>query len=50
MDIGIDGIKVGAADDIKYVAMWHDNSLAMTKTGGSSVQEGFHKYSMNQKE
>ena len=29
MDIGIDGIKVGMADDIKYVGMWHDNSLTM---------------------
>ena len=31
MDIGINGIKVGAADDIKYVGMWLDNSLTMRK-------------------
>ena len=28
-DIGIDRIKVGAADDIKHVGMWLDNSLPM---------------------
>ena len=31
MDIFIDGIKVGAAGDIKYVGMWLDNSLTMRK-------------------
>ena len=31
MEIGIDGIKVVAADDIKYVGMWLDNSLTMQK-------------------
>ena len=31
MEIGVDGIKVGAADDIKYVRMWLDNSLTMMK-------------------
>ena len=31
MDISVDGIKVGAADDIKYVGMWLDNSLTMRK-------------------
>ena len=30
-DIAVDGIKVGAADDIKYVGMWHDNSLTRRK-------------------
>ena len=29
MDIGADGIKDGAAGDIKYVRMWLDNSLTM---------------------
>ena len=31
MEIGIDGIKVGAADDIKYVGMWLNYSLTMRK-------------------
>ena len=31
MEIGIDEIKVGAADDIKYVGMWLENSLTMRK-------------------
>ena len=31
MDIGVDGIRVGAADDIKYVGIWLDNSLTMRK-------------------
>ena len=30
-EIGIDGIKVGAADDIKYVGKWLDYSLTMSK-------------------
>ena len=50
MQIAIDGIKVGASVDIKYVGMWLDNSLTTKKTGCSSVQEGFQKYSINQKE
>ena len=31
MDIGVDGIKVWAADDINYVGMWLDNSSIMRK-------------------
>ena len=31
MEIGIDGIKVSVADDIKYVGMWLDYSLTMKK-------------------
>ena len=31
MEIGTDGIKVGAADDINYVGMWLDNSMTMRK-------------------
>ena len=31
MEIGIDGIKVGAANDIKYVGMWLNYSLTMRK-------------------
>ena len=28
-EIGIDGIKVGVADEIKYVGMWLNHSLTM---------------------
>ena len=31
MEIGIDGIKVGAADEIKYVGMWIGHPLTMRK-------------------
>ena len=31
MGIGIDGIKVGEADEIKYVGMWLNQSLTMRK-------------------
>ena len=43
MDIVVDGIKVGAADDIKYVGMWLDKFSAHEKTGGSSVQQDIQK-------
>ena len=36
-EIGIEGIKVGAADDITYVGMWLD-FIDHGKTGGNSVQ------------
>ena len=31
MEIDIDGIKVGVADEIKYVGMWLNQSLTMRK-------------------
>ena len=43
MDIGKDGIKVGAADDIKHVGGWLDKIIDPEKTGGNSVQDSFEK-------
>ena len=38
VEIGIDGIKVGAADDVKYVGMWINYFIDHKKTGCNSVQ------------
>ena len=37
MEIDIDGIKAGAADDIKYVGMWLNHSLTMRKQVAKSM-------------
>ena len=43
MEIGICGIKDGAADELKYMGMWLNHSLTMTK----QVATGYIKVSRN---
>ena len=52
MEIDIDGIKVGAADEIKYVGMYLNHSLTMRKrvaTVCSKVSRNISLIRMNRK-
>ena len=49
VEIGIDGIMVGAADEIKYVGMWLDHSLTMKKQVATVCSKVFRNISLIRK-